>query len=281
MRKIILVSAIAASVLLVVVPSFAQTQDDVWSQIAELPWQTYPAVGEIGTVADIKLSDKLYYLGEVGTKTFLRLNGNPEYENAYTIMPEDGSWFAILSYEDSGHVKDDDVIDPDTLLATLKEQNASSKAERKSQGLPILVLDDWAIEPHYDASSKRLEWGTKLHEEGTSEITANYTARILGRTGLTQATLVSDPMTLNQNVQAFHKALAGFSYDAGQSYGEYRQGDKLAEYGLVALIAGGAAAVATKSGFLKGIGMAVVAGVVAIGGAIVAFFKKLFRRKPS
>jgi uncharacterized membrane-anchored protein len=78
--------------------------------------------------------------------------------------------------------------------------------------------------------------------------------------------------------------LGGFSYLPGQRYAEYKPGDKVAKYGLAALITGGAAAIAVKTGFWKVIvsGLVagwkfIVAGAVALWGAI----SRLFKRKNS
>ena len=76
--------------------------------------------------------------------------------------------------------------------------------------------------------------------------------------------------------------LTGFQYLPGETYADVQEGDKIAEYGLAALIAGGAAAVATKKGF-----WAVLAGFFAtawkfIAAAVVglgAWFKSLFKKK--
>ena len=46
---------------------------------------------------------------------------------------------------------------------------------------------------------------------------------------------------------------------------------------LAALVLGGAAAVATKSGFLKAFGKLIVVGVIGLGSAVAAFFRR-FRR---
>ena len=54
----------------------------------------------------------------------------------------------------------------------------------------------------------------------------------------------------------------------------------MAQYGLAALIVGGAAAVATSSGLMKGLGKFVAYGAFAAIAAVAAFFKRLFRRKP-
>lgn len=256
--------------------AFAQSTDDAFNQ---LPWQMAPGIGDIGGKSQVKLTDDLMFLDAEATKSFMKLTGNIEGENEYTLLNASSGWFAIFGYEDTGHIPDDETIDADALLADMKRGNVDSQAERRQRGLDVLVLDGWAVTPHYDEASKRLEWGTKIHIEGTGEEIVNYTARLLGRTGLTSATLVADPETLEQSVAEFHAALAGFSYAPGQTYGEYRQGDKLAEYGLMALIAGGAAAVATKSGFLKTFGVAIAAGAAAVGGAVIAFFRKLFGKK--
>jgi hypothetical protein len=81
--------------------------------------------------------------------------------------------------------------------------------------------------------SKRLEWGTKLHDDN-NEITVNYTARVLGRSGVIEALLVSNPGTMQQDVQSFHKLLKNVKFVEGQTYAEFRPGDKVAEYGLAA-----------------------------------------------
>ena len=65
---------------------------------------------------------------------------------------------------------------------------------------------------------------------------------------------------------------------AGERYAEFRAGDRVAEYGLAALVLGGAAAVATKSGFLKAFGKLIVVGVMGVGAAVLAFVRRLRRR---
>ena len=94
-----------------------------------------------------------------------------------------------------------------------------------------------------------------------------------------EATLVTDPELLEASLAPFRALLGGFNYREGHRYAEYQQGDKIAEYGLMALVAGGAGALAVKSGLFaklfKGFGKLIIFGVVAIGG----LFAKLFGRK--
>ncbi len=61
--------------------------------------------------------------------------------------------------------------------------------------------------------------------------------------------LVADSLELKSSVNSFKHALAGYHFVEGEKYSEFKKGDRVAEFGLAALIAGGAAAVATKKGF--------------------------------
>jgi uncharacterized membrane-anchored protein len=267
-------------VLFVAAPALSQQQQDQLArQIAALPWQSYPSVAALGSVAQFSLGGDLRYLDPSSTSRFLELNGNPPRDNQYTIAPRSLDWFAIFLFDPSGHVRDDEQLDPDELLKTLRQQNEDGIAERRRLHLPILRLDGWAVTPHYDLQTRRLEWGTRLVDEADGTVTTNYTIRILGRSGVMSGILVSSPEDLNSNIQQFHTALRGFSFLQGQSYTEFRQGDRVAEYGLAALVVGGAAAAAASSGIMKGLGKFLGLGAIALFAAIGGFFKRLFGKK--
>jgi uncharacterized membrane-anchored protein len=268
---------VAVVVLMTHVTAYAQQQSpqDILKEINSLAWQSYPNMGVIGNVAQIRLTDAVRFLDAKNTSRFLELNGNLPSNNAYTIAPPSYSWFAIFEFDAAGYVKDDDKIDPDELLKTLKEQNEAAIQERKRRGLEILHLTGWFVEPHYDLQTNRLEWGTRLISD-KNEVTINYSIRILGRTGVMRAVLVSDPDNLQKDIQTFRTVLKGFDFVSGQQYAEFKQGDKVAGYGLAALIVGGTAAVAAKSGLGKALFKFIGIGAVAAFAAVVGFFKRLF-----
>ncbi len=202
--------------------------------------------------------------------------GRPRLAWAMLLLaPRNYSWFAVFSFDASGYVKDDEKINPDELLATLKESNKAGIEERRRLRLPLLHLEGWTVTPHYDLQTKRLEWGTRLRGEDNS-IVVNYSTRLLGRTGVMKAILVTSPNSLQNDLRDFRSALNAFDFNAGQKYSEFRTGDKVAEYGLAALVLGGAAAVAAKSGIFKGLFKLLAVGAIAFGAAIMAFFKRLF-----
>lgn len=255
-------------------PQQPRSAEDLQREFRALAWQRGPTEGRLGTVAAIKVPEGLAFLDGPNTRRFLELNRNPPRDNHYALVS--GEWFAVFSFDDSGYVKDDEKLDADALLKSLQEGDEPGNEERRRLGMPPIYTDGWHVPPHYDAGSRRLEWGLRLRGEGGQRI-VNYTIRILGRRGVMKATLVSDPQSLNQDIIAFKTSLAGFGFVSGERYSEFRAGDRVAEYGLAALVLGGAAAVAAKTGFLKAFWKLLVIGAIAFAGAAAAFFRKLFR----
>jgi uncharacterized membrane-anchored protein len=243
-------------------------------ELKNLNWQMAPSVGKIGDKGEFKIADPLLFLDAADTDKFLQLNGNLPQKDSYTIATKRSYWFGVLHFINEGYVKDDEKIDADALLKSLKEGNIQGNEEKRKQGLETLILDGWYFPPRYDTETKRLEWGTKLRSEKDQSLTINVTTKILGKSGYISAILVSSPDSLDKDLAEFKQALRNFDYVRGEKYSEWKEGDKVAAYGLGALVLGGAAAVATKKGGLKLIWLA----IVAAGAAILAGFKKLFNK---
>ncbi len=249
-------------------------------ELNKLAWQNGPTDGPIAGKASIKVPEGYVFLDEKNTRRFIELNGNPPSDGNYMIAPKALNWFCIFSFNASGYVKDDETIDQDELLKSLMASDAPSNERRQRLGMRPIYTDGWQVPPHYDAETKRLEWGLRLRtNDGQTNV--NYSVRLLGRTGVMSAILVASTHTLDLDIKAFKAALREFSYSPGETYAEFKQGDKVAEYGLAALILGGAAAVATKKGLWAVIASGAVAfwkailGVlVAAGAAIGKFFGK-------
>jgi uncharacterized membrane-anchored protein len=92
------------------------------------------------------------------------------------------------------------------------------------------------------------------------------------------AILVSEPAQFEADMRAFKAALANYEFVAGEKYAEYREGDKLADYTLGALVVGAAAAAASKAGIWKVIGKFLWIGLLAIGAFFLALFRRVFGR---
>lgn len=260
---------------------WGQGNQNAGEEFRKLAWQSGPSVGQIASKATINIPSGYMFLDEKNTSRFLELSGNPPRDGHYLLAPQSGKWWSVFSFSPSGYVKDDEKIDADALLKSLRDGDAAGNEERKRLGMKAIYTDGWAVNPHYDEQTKRLEWGVRLKTDG-GQLVTNYTARLLGRTGVMSAVLVSGVDTLPSDTQEFKTSLQQFSFDSGEKYAEFKPGDKVAEYGLAALIVGGAAAVATKKGF-----WAVIAGffaafwkiLAAVAVAALAGIGKLFKSK--
>ena len=263
----------------------ARAQDSAGTAFSKIPWERGPMTGDLGKEAQVRVPDGCLYTGDEGTRQFMELTQNPVGGNERgtvfcRILDGKGetqsTWFAVFEFDDSGYVKDDEKqsLDGDAILASLKEGNAAGNKERKQRGWEAIYLDGWQSAPHYDDRTQNLTWATRLHGEDDAKV-LNHSVRLLGRGGVMSVDLVVSPRDYERALPAFDAIVADFRYKPGQTYAEWRQGDKIASYGLTALVAGGAGAVLVKTGLLQKFGKAIV---VAFAGAAAAI-KKLFTGK--
>lgn len=269
---------LATAVLFATTMATAQEQSEAEAIYASLVWDAGPGTFDVTNKASIDLPAGYDRLSASDTTKLMELMENPSSGNEYYVGPEDGRWFAVFSYEDTGHVKDDEEIDADDLLDSIREGTKYGNKERRDRGWAEMQIIGWEHEPRYSDSTNRLSWAILAESEGYEIV--NYNTRLLGRTGVISATLVAEPEILTTSIGEFQYLLDSFSYKPGDLYAEYKEGDKLATYGLAALVTGGAAAAVAK-GAGKGLFKAIGLGILAFFAAIGKFFKGIFSRKKS
>ena len=250
--------------------------------LAALPWQIGPTKGQIGERVTIDVPDGYVFLGAQGTSKLNELMENPPTgADEYTIAPKSLDWFAYFTFDEVGYVKDDESLDAEDLLASIKDGTEQSNEERRSRGWETMTIDGWSFKPQYDKQLNALEWPILAHADKSRHKIVNYNTRLLGRRGVMQVVVVSDPEGLDAAVSQFKSLMPGYAYNDGEKYAQFKEGDHVAAYGLAALVTGGAAAVASKKGLFAAIGIflakmwkLVLIGLVAVGAAI----RKLFGR---
>lgn len=264
-------------------PAVAEVDDGLplGGEFAKLPWQRGPVTGPVGDRAQLAIPSGTGLLPEASGTRFLELTGNLP-EPGHTVLVH-GDWWAVFAFRESGYIKDDEKLDADVLLKSLRDNDKDANDERRKRGIAEIYTDGWAVPPHYDAASKQLEWGLRLHSSSNPKPVVNYTMRILGRHGYESVVLVTDEQTLERDVKQLREMLAtGFRFHGGERYDEFKPGDHVAEFGLGALVVGGAAAAAVKGGWFKGLLAALAAGWKLVAAAVVALFAgigRLFKRK--
>jgi uncharacterized membrane-anchored protein len=257
-----------------------QGSDEQQFQSPALEYQT----GDIvlpNKVATLHLGEKFRYLDPANAEKVLVAWGNPPgNETQGAIVPNEvdpfteHGWAVFITYLDDGHVDDSEAaeIDYAALLKDMQQGTEDSNAARKEAGYPELHLVGWAEQPRYDASTKKLYWAQHLRGSG-GQNSLNYDVRILGREGVLSMNAVAGMDQLQAVRQDMRPLIDIAEFNEGYRYAEFNaKTDRMAEYGLGALIAGG---VAAKLGLFAKIGAFLLAfkkvifiGVIALGGLL-------------
>jgi len=243
-------------------------------------------------LATLNLSDHFRYVDPAGTETLLTgIWGNPpsRQKPLGMIVPAEfnpldpQAWCVIIQYQEDGYVKDNDAekLNYTKLLKQMQAAVRDANKEREKDGYPAIELVGWATPPRYDQQTHKFYWAKELRfGDSKDENTLNYNLRVLGRRGVLVLNAVSGMPRLAEIEKATPEILGMIDFNPGNRYADYKPGsDKIAAYGLAALVAGG---IAAKAGLFKGILVALLAlkkfliiGVV----AIFAFVKKIFGGK--
>jgi uncharacterized membrane-anchored protein len=239
--------------------------------------------------ATLHLGQKYRYLDPNETNKLLMAWGNESDTTTQgTIVPadvepfSDSGWAVILTYEDDGHIDDSDAteIDYDDMLKDMKEGTEDHNDARKEAGFEAVHLVGWAEKPHYDASAKKLYWAKELNFEGSLSHTLNYDVRILGREGVLSMNAVASMDQIEQIRAEMRPLIDVAEFNEGYRYADFNaKTDRMAEYGLGALIVAGVGAklgLFAKLGvFLLAMKKFIVIGLIALG----ALLKKLSSKK--
>ena len=240
-------------------------------------------------IVTLHVPDKFYYLSPADAETVLtQVWGNPPGAGSDTLgmlFPADSTpfeanaWGVTVEYEQDGNVSDEDAdtIDYDALLSEMQDSAREASKQRVAQGYDPIDLVGWASKPYYDKNSHKLYWAKELRFGEDPDHTLNYNIRVLGRKGV---------LVLNFIAGMEQKAVIDANLDGVLTLAEFNPGsryedfdpnlDKVAAYGIGALVAGKLAA---KAGlfaaaliFLKKFGVLIVVGAGAV-------LRKIFTRK--
>jgi uncharacterized membrane-anchored protein len=253
-------------------------QADARQKLSALHWVNGPQKVQLFGNSSLQVPADYVFLDQAETAKLQALEHNLSNGTEYFFAPKNGRWEVFFSYSDDGYVKDDEKIDEAALLKNIGENTVAGNKMRRERGWDEMQVVGWQTAPHYEAQTNRLEWAIDGKNLRTNDVVVNFNTRILGRGGVMSAVLVSSPDSLEDAIADFKSTLTGFEYLPGKRYAEYKPGDKIAKYGLAALITGGAAAIAVKTGLWKVILGGLVAGWKFIAAAAVAIFGGLARR---
>lgn len=251
------------------------------SILDQVNWQTGPSTAQIDKWAEIEVPEGFIFADGSDTRMLMEAMGNTTSGSEVGFFaPEGLEWFVVFEFDDVGYVKDDekDSLDADAILTTIKDGTKEGNKLREEKGYPKLFIEGWELPPYYNEETHNLEWAIK-GSDSNGEGFLNLNTRLLGRRGVMRVTLVIDPPIFQEVLPTYQEQLSGFSFKSGEDYASFREGDKLAGYGLAALVAGGAGVAAAKLGFFKVIakfGKVIFLAIVAVIGGFWRKIKGLF-----
>ena len=287
-----LLRACAVSLLLSTLPAFAQDENSVSK--GEPSFQSTLNF-QSGTVAvpeahvQLQLNDDFRFIGHEDSRRLLEEYwGNPPDDSVLGMLiptaddlESDHSWAVVLTYSDDGYVSDEDAakIDYSELLEDMQSDTADNNEALEEAGYQTVDLRGWAQAPRYDAATKRLHWAKELMFAGSEQATVNYDIRVLGRGGYLSMNAIGGIDDLERINRGMTEVLGMAQFDDGHRYADYNPStDKLAAYGVGALVAGG---LASKAGLFAKIGILLakfwklgLIGIVGLGAVARRMFGK-------
>jgi uncharacterized membrane-anchored protein len=250
----------------------------------------------LASQAVLKLPSGFVFIPQPQATQLLRAMGNPGQDPRLLglIFPgaadNDANWLITVRFEDSGYIKDDDARDwnVDDLLKSYREGTEASNEERIKMGGSALEIIGWAEKPAYDATTHRLAWAMSSKEKGAPATEAqgvNYNTYVLGRDGYFSLNLVTGLAQLPAHKPAAQTMLSALSFVDGKRYADFNSStDRVAEYGLAALVVGVAAKklglIAMGGLFFAKFAKVILLGLALLGGGFAKFFKRRPKDQP-
>jgi uncharacterized membrane-anchored protein len=250
----------------------------------------------LASQALLKLPTGFVFIPQPQATQLLRAMGNPGQDPRLLglIFPaaadNDANWLITVRFEDSGYIKDDDARDwnVDDLLKSYREGTDASNEERIKMGGAALEIIGWAEKPAYDATTHRLAWAMSSKEKGAPANDAqgvNYNTYVLGREGYITMNLVTGLAQLPAHKPAAQTMLSALSFVDGKRYADFNSStDRVAEYGLAALVVGVAAKklglMAMGALFFAKFAKVILLGLAVLGGGFAKFFKRRRKDQP-
>ena len=287
---------VVALLALLAVPTAAQAEDSTPTREAEgkAVWDAAnkaaimgPSDVTLGDQATLHLPSDMIYVPEREGGALMEYWGNAvggSFRGLVFPKDDNANWTISIDHIADGYVKDEDAKtwNADELLQSLKDGTEEQNKVRAEKGVEPLKIVGWVEKPQYLADSHQLYWSIKaVHENDApdAEATINYNTYALGRDGYFEVDLMTSDKTIATDKAAARQAVSAIDYKQGKAYADYQPGsDRVAEYGLAALVAGIAAKklglLAVAGLFLAKFAKIIIAGVAVAGGGLF----KLFRR---
>lgn len=194
----------------------------------------------------------------------------------YDISLEDIVYF---SYINTGYISLEDwrEIDPKQLLESISENTENANKERRKNGIEEIHVVGWIQEPTLDRVNNTVFWAI----EGKDDNDVNFVNSIalrLSREGFEKLNWVTSKRRFKPFGGDLEVMLNSHNFNPGYRYSDYISGDKVAQFGIAALVAASVGGKIIKSGglilLLKKFCGLIFAAIAALFYKLKKYFKK-------
>jgi uncharacterized membrane-anchored protein len=247
-----------------------------------------PATVPLRDQATLAIPDGFGFVPLKEASAVMRLMGNQTDERFIGLvfpLSDETHYFVSLVYEDSGYIKDDEAKewDADELLQSLKDGTEAGNEEREQMGIDPIKVTRWIEPPAYDGTSHRLVWSAEavLKNGDDPDPTINYNTYVLGREGYISANLITSSSTVDADRQQAGPLLQAVTFNEKKRYTDFdSSSDKVAAYGLTALVGGLAAKKLGLLAVMTGFALKFAKIIAVSAVALLLGVRKFFGRKP-
>jgi uncharacterized membrane-anchored protein len=273
---------------------YPKTEEEIEAAYDRLNWQTsFGAYKLPKSHAVIQLRSGQALLLGADAERYSWLTSGIEFPGTEAVLTYNStstSSDVYFEWREEGYISDSDWadVDADQLLEEYRAGTDAANDERVANGFKPMQVAGWLEPPHYDKSTHTVTYAIELKDEDGSW--ANAFALRLGRAGYTEFTWVGSvglfqgaggrPTLLNE-------ALASHAFEEGYRYADYKEGDKVAAYGIAGLVAAamgakfGKGLIAALIGFLIAGKKIIIPAVLVAGAVLLKFGGRLFNRGES
>ncbi len=230
--------------------TFPLSDDEYFQKINTLNWQYSSPIVLDSHDATIIHNEEFEYLNdanEVNQYQFWHTGQEDTFRDFLAFYYYDSEDYfksinlVLNKFNNDGYVKLDDWKDlnPDDLIRQKKENAKINNEKRKEIGFDLVENVEWIEYPSLDKNSNSVSYSFKVTWSDGSE-NMNKFLIILGRNGYSEFEIVStygfeEEFKAARNLSYFLQN--NFSYNPQFEYKDYKPGDKVAAYGIAALVA--------------------------------------------
>ena len=199
---------------------------------------------ELGHDLVMELPADYLYLDPPQAKQLMERNGNLWNDNLLgVVVKQDADWLITIRYTEEGYVKDDEAakLKADDLLKQDPRRNGRGQRRARQARIQAAARGRVVGAAALRSSGPPHGLGDAAAPRGAADESVNFNTRVLGRKGFVAINLIDAVDAIEASKPAAAAILAATTYTPGARYEDFNgKTDKVAEYGLTALVLGGA-----------------------------------------